>query len=39
MLEAEVDPEQACRQLVAQANDEGGEENITAILARSDAVS
>jgi serine/threonine protein phosphatase PrpC len=34
ILEAEVDPEQACRQLVAQANEAGGEDNITVILAR-----
>ena len=39
ILETEVDPEQACRQLVAQANEEGGEDNITVILARYESVS
>jgi protein phosphatase len=34
ILETQVDPEQACRQLVARANEEGGEDNITVILAR-----
>jgi len=39
ILETEVDPEQACRQLVAQANEAGGEDNITVILGRYESVS
>jgi serine/threonine protein phosphatase PrpC len=34
ILKSEADPEQACRQLVLRANEEGGNDNITVILAR-----
>jgi serine/threonine protein phosphatase PrpC len=33
ILDAETDPEKACRQLVARANEEGGRDNITVIVA------
>ena len=36
VLKAEADPEWACRRLVAQANDKGGTDNITVIVARFD---
>jgi protein phosphatase len=38
ILEAETGPEQACRQLVASANEEGGKDNITVVLAYFDDV-
>jgi PPM family protein phosphatase len=34
ILQAEVDPERACRRLVGRANEEGGQDNITVMLAR-----
>jgi protein phosphatase len=34
VLRTEPDPEQACQQLVARANEAGGEDNITAVVAR-----
>ena len=37
VLRQERDPEAACRTLVAMANDAGGRDNITAIVARFDA--
>jgi PPM family protein phosphatase len=37
LLRAEADPEQACKQLVAQANEQGGKDNITVIVARFEA--
>lgn len=36
-LSAEAEPEAACRRLIAQANDAGGRDNITAIVVRFDA--
>lgn len=33
ILETQVEPEQACRQLVSSANDAGGRDNITVIVA------
>jgi len=36
VLRAETDPERACRQLVASANEEGGKDNITVVLAHFD---
>jgi protein phosphatase len=36
-LRDEDDPERACRRLVARANEEGGKDNITVIVARYDA--
>ena len=39
ILRAESDPEQVCRQLVGCANDEGGKDNITVVVARFDDVS
>lgn len=33
ILRREVEPEQACRQLVARANDAGGRDNVTAVVA------
>jgi protein phosphatase len=33
VLEVDGDPEQSCRQLVARANEEGGKDNITVVLA------
>jgi len=33
-LQAETDPEQACRRLVARANEEGGKDNVTVIVGR-----
>jgi protein phosphatase len=38
ILRAEVDPEAACTQLLAQANEAGGRDNITVLIARFDAV-
>jgi PPM family protein phosphatase len=35
-LRAELDPEPACRRLVAQANDAGGRDNITVLIVRFD---
>jgi serine/threonine protein phosphatase PrpC len=37
-LQAEADVEQACRRLVGRANEEGGRDNITVVLARYEAV-
>jgi len=37
VLQAEADPEQACRRLVARANEEGGKDNITVVVARYEA--
>jgi PPM family protein phosphatase len=37
LLRAEADPEQACKQLVARANEQGGRDNITVIVARFEA--
>jgi protein phosphatase len=37
-LQAETEPERACKQLVAQANRQGGDDNITVIVARFEAV-
>ena len=34
ILHAEIDPQRACEQLVARANEQGGRDNITAIVAR-----
>jgi serine/threonine protein phosphatase PrpC len=34
ILQCQTDPEQACKQLVSRANEEGGTDNITVILAR-----
>ncbi len=34
VLSAEVEPEAACRRLVAEANEAGGHDNITAVVAR-----
>ena len=34
ILHTETEPEQACKRLVARANEEGGRDNITVILAR-----
>lgn len=34
VLRDETDPEAACRRLVARANEEGGKDNITAVVAR-----
>jgi protein phosphatase len=34
ILRSEADPESACRQLVARANEAGGRDNITVVLAR-----
>jgi protein phosphatase len=36
-LRDEDDPERACRRLVGRANEEGGQDNVTVILARYDA--
>jgi PPM family protein phosphatase len=38
VLRAEPDPEQACRLLVARANEAGGPDNITVVVARFDPV-
>ncbi len=38
ILEAEENPEGACKRLVSEANSEGGSDNITAIVARIEAV-
>ena len=38
ILETEVDPEQACRLLVARANENGGKDNITVVLARYESI-
>jgi PPM family protein phosphatase len=37
ILEAEADPEEACRRLVARANEKGGQDNITLIVVRYEA--
>jgi protein phosphatase len=37
ILQTETDPEQACKQLLAQANGQGGKDNITVIVARFEA--
>jgi protein phosphatase len=37
ILQSESDPEQACHQLVAEANEKGGKDNITVIVARFEA--
>jgi serine/threonine protein phosphatase PrpC len=37
ILESRKDPQSACRRLVAAANDEGGFDNVTALVARFDA--
>ena len=37
VLAAESEPEAACARLVAQANEAGGRDNITAVVARFDA--
>ena len=37
ILQTQVDPEQACRQLVARANEAGGKDNITVILVNYEA--
>ena len=34
VLQAEADPAHACRRLVARANDEGGKDNVTVVVAR-----
>jgi PPM family protein phosphatase len=39
VLEAEHDPERAARALVGQANDRGGRDNITVVIARFDPLS
>lgn len=36
-LQAETDPEAACKRLVTQANEQGGKDNITVIVARFEA--
>jgi serine/threonine protein phosphatase PrpC len=38
ILRAELDPQAACTKLVAQANEAGGRDNITVLIARFDAV-
>jgi serine/threonine protein phosphatase PrpC len=38
ILQAETDPEHACRQLVARGNEEGGNDNITVIVSCYEAV-
>ena len=38
ILMAELDPEQAARRLVAGANEQGGKDNITAVVARIESV-
>ncbi len=37
VLSAETEPEAACRRLVSEANEAGGHDNITAVVARIDA--
>jgi protein phosphatase len=37
ILAAEAEPEAACKRLVAQANEAGGHDNITAVVARFEA--
>jgi len=39
VLRAESDPAVACKTLVAQANDAGGRDNITAVIVRFDPAS
>jgi PPM family protein phosphatase len=39
VLRAESDPAAACKTLVAQANDAGGRDNITAVIVRFDPAS
>ena len=34
ILDAETDPEQACKRLVAEANQRGGKDNVTVVVAR-----
>ena len=36
-MAAETEPEAACGRLVAQANEAGGEDNITVVVARFEA--
>jgi protein phosphatase len=38
ILESQSDPEPACRQLVQRANEAGGKDNITVVIARYDSV-
>ena len=38
ILAAEAEPEGACKRLVDEANEAGGRDNITAVVARLDAV-
>jgi protein phosphatase len=38
VLESEPDPRAACQRLVAEANEQGGKDNITAVIARFEAV-
>jgi protein phosphatase len=37
VLAGEPDPEKACRRLVARANEQGGEDNVTVVVARFEA--
>jgi protein phosphatase len=38
ILAAEMEPEGACKRLIAEANDHGGKDNVTAIVARFETV-
>jgi protein phosphatase len=38
ILMAELDPEQAARRLVAGANEQGGKDNVTAVVARIESI-